>query len=90
MNLILPAFSQAGRGVNLTFTNKVTLPATTEAKSITYPLLVLFFAYVQFLLKLFRMIGKSTSWLFLAGLETLSVIIKRRWELPTLVILLTL
>ena len=68
----------------------MTLPATTEAKSIAYPLLVLFFAYVQLLLKLCSTIGKSTMWLFLAGFDTLSVIITRRWNVPTLVILLTL
>ena len=68
----------------------MTLPATTEANSIAYPLLVLFFAYVQFLLKLFSTIGKSTTWLFLAGLDTLSVINTKRSEVPTLIILLTL
>ena len=68
----------------------MTLPATTEAKSIVYPLLALFFAYVQFLSKLFSTIKKSSSWLFLAGFDTLSVIVKRRLEVPTLVILLTL
>ena len=88
--MILPSFSQAGWGVNLTVINKVTLPAATEAKSIVYPLLVLFFAYVQFLLKLFSAVGKSTTWLFLAGFDMLSVIVTRRWEVPTLVILLML
>ena len=68
----------------------MTLPATTEAKSIAYPLLVLFFAYVQFLSKLFSTIGKSTMWLFLAGLDTLFVIVTRRNEVPTLILLLTL
>ena len=68
----------------------MTLPATTEAKSIAFLLLVLFFAYVQFLSKLFSTIGKSTTWLFLAGLDTLFVIVTRRSEVPTLIILLTL
>ena len=61
-----------------------------EAKSIAYPLLILFFVFVQFLSKLFSTIGKRTMWLFLAGLDTLFVIVTRRSEVPTLIILLTL
>ena len=76
--------------MNLTVTNVVTLPATTEEKSIMYPFLILFFANVQFLSKLFSTVRKSTFWLFLAGFDKLSVIVTRRWEVLTLIILLML
>ena len=45
--------------MNLVATNLVTLPATMEAKSIMCPLLVLFFAYVQLLLKLLAQLERA-------------------------------
>ena len=67
----------------------MTLPATMEASllcTLFWNSSLLMFSS----LKLFSSIIKSTTWLFLAGLDTLSVIVTRKSEVSTLIILLTL